>query len=250
MDDAERVRLGATFDTAAELYDRARPGFADAAVDWVLPPGARRVLDLGAGTGKLTASLMARGLDIVAVDRSPNMLARLRANLPGVRTMIGTAEATGLPAASVDAIVVGSAFHWFARPQAEEEMARVLVPGGRVGLFWNRRDPAAATTRAFDEARRRGGNRNGESHADVELDRRYFGPTERRDFPHHQRVTPEQFVELVASRSYVIDMAEPDRGELLERVRTFTRTDPAVAGRDVFDLAYLTLARRADALGG
>lgn len=245
MDEQTRIQLAATFDRAAELYDRVRPGFAPTALDWVLPPATRRVLDLGAGTGKLTAALVARGLDVVALDPSPKMLARLRANLPGVDARVATAEATGLPDADVDAIVVGSAFHWFSRPDAEREMARVLRPGGVVGLLWNLRDPSSPTVQAFHEAQAHATQTTPSEHSDVTLDRRWFGPTQHRRFRHTQTLRPEQLVELVASRSYVIAMAEPERERLLERVRRFTDTDPELAGRATFTLPYLTVVRRA-----
>ena len=245
VDDAERVRLAGTFDSVADLYDRVRPRFAEAALDWVLPEGVERVLDLGAGTGKLTVSLVERGLDVVAVDPSAHMLGRLRDNFPDVDARIGTAEDTGLMDASVDAVVVGSAFHWFARPGADAEIARVLRPGGVAGLLWNRRHPDSRTAAAFDEAQAHRNEPWPQRSADVELDPLLFTETERRDFPHSQLVTPDQFVDLVASRSYVIEMQEPERTELLDGVRDFVRTAPDLAGRTEFDLPYLTLARRA-----
>lgn len=245
MDERTRVELGATFDRAADLYDRVRPGFAEEALEWVLPAGTRRVLDLGAGTGKLTESLAARGLDVVAIDPSPNMLARLQAKLPDVDARLATSEATGLPDADVDAIVVGSAFHWFARPEAEREMARVLRPGGVVGLLWNLRDPASPTVQAFHQAQAHETETVVWEHADVTLDPRWFGPTQYRQFPHAQTLRPEQLVELVESRSYVIAMAEPQRSQLLDQVRLFVATSPALAGRETFDLPYLTVVRRA-----
>lgn len=244
MDDATREHYARTFDRAAELYERARPSFADAAIDWVLPAGAARVLDLGAGTGKLTASLVDRGLDVVAIDPSPNMLAQLSAKLPDVDARIGSAEAIDLPDAGVDAIFVGSAFHWFARPAADREMARVLRPGGRVGLMWNLRDPASPTARAFEQAPRdyqSSPERNSEA---AELAADWFTPTERRDFPHQQVLTPERFVELVASRSYVIAMPDAERTGYLDRVREYVRTEPELAGRTEFSLGYLTVVRR------
>jgi SAM-dependent methyltransferase len=245
VDDGTRIELGATFDRAAELYDRVRPGFAAEALDWVLPPGARRVLDLGAGTGKLTAALVARGLDVLAIDPAPNMLARLRANLPGVDARVATSEATGLPDAEVDAVVVGSAFHWFARPDAEREMARVLRPGGVVGLLWNVRDPASPTVQAFHEAQAHATETMPGEHSDVTLDGRWFGPTQYREFRHTQTMPPAHLVDLVASRSYVIAMAEPERTQLLDRVRRFVASSPALAAQETFELPYLTVVRRA-----
>ncbi len=253
MDDAERIRLAATFDSAAELYDRARPRFAEAAVDWALPVGARRVLDLGAGTGKLTASLVERGLDVIAMDPSPNMLALLRDRFPDVDARGGSAEAIGLPDAAVDAVVAGSAFHWFARPAADAEIARVLRPGGRVGLLWNQRDPSSPTVAAFDAAQRHATEPQVQEGSDVTLDGQWFWATERAEFSHVQPVTRDQLVELVASRSYVMAMGEPDRTELLKRVRGFadeharqarTATE-SLSGVGAFDLPYLTLVRRA-----
>ncbi len=107
----------AAFDgaAAAELYDAARPGYPAAAIDWALPGRAQVVLDLGAGTGKLTAALAGPGRRIIAVDPAAPMLDRLRQAHPQAETRIGTAERTGLAGSSVDAVVVGAAFHWFSR---------------------------------------------------------------------------------------------------------------------------------------
>ena len=203
------------------------------------------MLDLGAGTGKLTEALVARGLDVVAIDPSPNMLAQLSAKLPDVHALVATSEATGLPDASMDAVVVGSAFHWFTRPDAEREIARVLRPGGVVGLLWNIRDPSSAAVQAFHLAQAHTTETNPPDHSQVELDRRWFGPTEHGSFPHSQTLHPDDLVDLVASRSYVIATAEPERTELLDRVRAFVATSPELVGRDAFELPYLSEVRRA-----
>src|SRR5580704_13750146 len=99
-DTATRHRLAAIFDTAPELYDRARPGYARAAVDWLLESDVSTVLDLAAGTGKLTGALVGRGLEVIAIDPAPAMLTLLRQQLPDVDSRLGTAEQTGLPDAS------------------------------------------------------------------------------------------------------------------------------------------------------
>jgi SAM-dependent methyltransferase len=137
VDKATRAR---SFGAAADAYERARPDYPEAAVDWLLPAGARTVLDLAAGTGKLTRALVARGLEVVAVEPLAEMRATLAAALPEVRALEGTAEAIPLPDASVDAIKVAQAWHWVDPERAAAEAARVLRPGGTLGLVWNRRD--------------------------------------------------------------------------------------------------------------
>ena len=98
------------------------------------------MLDLAAGTGKLTRMLAPTGAELVAVEPLDGMRARLEANLPGVRALEGTAEAIPLPDASVDAVTAAQAFHWFDGKAALSEIHRVLAPGGRLGLLWNARD--------------------------------------------------------------------------------------------------------------
>ena len=104
------------------------------------PTGARDILDLGAGTGKLTTRLVERGLDVVAVDPIPEMLELLSTSLPDTPALLGTAEEIPLPDDSVDAVLVAQAWHWFDPERAIKEVARVLRPGGRLGLVWNNRD--------------------------------------------------------------------------------------------------------------
>jgi ubiquinone/menaquinone biosynthesis C-methylase UbiE len=109
-----------------DLYDAARPGYPDEAVEWALGGRVGVVVDLGAGTGILTRQLVSRAPGVIAVDPSPAMLERLRQRLPGVDARTGSAESMGLVSGSADAVIAGSAFHWFARPAADREIARVL----------------------------------------------------------------------------------------------------------------------------
>jgi SAM-dependent methyltransferase len=212
--------LAATFDSAAELYDSVRPGFAEAAIDWVLPEAPGRVLDLAAGTGKLTASLVARGLDVVAVDPAPNMLAVLRRSWPAVDARVGRAERIPLPDASVGTVLVGAAFHWFSRPAAEQEIARVLRPGGRLGVLGNPYDPDWWGAKVFEEALRSCAVQPERySRTEIVPDLRWFGPSERGRFGHTQLLPADQIPDLLASRSYVIAMPTAERAALLDRVR-------------------------------
>src|ERR1043165_8856587 len=131
-------RLSSSFGAAAAAYAEHRPDYARDAVRWALEaaPG-RRVLDLGAGTGKLTAVLAGLGAAVVAVEPAPEMLAQLRLDVPGVRALPGSAESIPLPDGSVDAVVAGNAMHWFDMAVAGPEIARVLAPGGVLAGLWN-----------------------------------------------------------------------------------------------------------------
>ena len=145
---SERAR---SFDGAAAEYEQHRPDYPAEALRWVaatlgLGPGAR-VLDLGAGTGKLARGLVALGFDVVAVEPGLPMREQLERALPEVETLAGSAEEIPLPNASVDAVTVGQAYHWFDQPRALPELHRVLRAGGGVALLWNwwdARDPLQA----------------------------------------------------------------------------------------------------------
>lgn len=128
------------FGTVAADYERGRPNYPMEAIADLVPAGAVRVADVGAGTGKLTRALVASGREVVAVDPDPRMLESLAVNVPGVETMLGTAESLPLEDESVHAVVAGQAWHWTHPDDAPTEAARVLVPGGRLGLIWNIRD--------------------------------------------------------------------------------------------------------------
>lgn len=136
MTDLDERRAG-IFGQQAEEYHRWRPSYPAPAVDWVLPDPARTLLDVGAGTGKCTALLAERGADVTAVELDPGMLGVLRRVLPGVRTHQGPAHVLPVPDATVDAVVVADAWHWFPQPETIAEVRRVLRPGGRLGLLWN-----------------------------------------------------------------------------------------------------------------
>ena len=130
-------RRATVFGRYAADYDRWRPDYPDAALAWLLPDGAARVADVGAGTGKLTRGLLARGLEVDAVEPDADMLAELVRTAPAAHAHRAGAEALPLPDASVDAVLVAQAWHWFHHEAAIAEVRRVLRPGGRLGLLWN-----------------------------------------------------------------------------------------------------------------
>jgi ubiquinone/menaquinone biosynthesis C-methylase UbiE len=133
-----------SFEEVAELYERVRPSYPEEAVEWLAHQlgvgGDSTVLDLGAGTGKLTRLFVGRVERVIAVEPGPAMLAELRRVVPEAEAMLGAAEAIPLDDDSVDAVVCGQSFHWFRRDEAAREIQRVLRPGGGLGLIWNTRD--------------------------------------------------------------------------------------------------------------
>jgi SAM-dependent methyltransferase len=136
-----------SFELVADLYERARPSYPQEAIDWLAGKiglgSASTVLDLGAGTGKLTRALVGTGARVIAVEPGDAMRAELERALPDVEALRGAAEAIPLPDHSVDSVAVGQAFHWFRQDEAIPELHRVLRPGGALGLLWNSRDPDA-----------------------------------------------------------------------------------------------------------
>ena len=149
--------LATSFDAQADAYARLRPGYPPAAVDLAIPADSRRVLDLGAGTGKLTGPALDRVPEVIAVEPLPGMLTELHRRFPGALAVEGSAEQIPLLDNVVDAIVVGQAFHWFDPAPALAEMARVLRPGGSLALLWNHDDEADPLFREIQDALGRAG---------------------------------------------------------------------------------------------
>ncbi len=173
------------------------------------------------------------------------MLAQLHEQLPQVQTRIGRAEAIGLPNASVDAIFIGSALHWFDRPAADIEMARVLRPGGIVASFRNRRDSSVAWVRALsDYMKTVSSDDPHHERPPSRLAPAHFGPPEQRAFRYNQPMTADRLAELVSSRSYVIAMEPEQREQVKAHVRELARTHPDLRGHEHFQLPYLSTVDR------
>lgn len=217
---AGRVTTDATsFGQAADSYDRARPTYPSEAVELLLTEHTRQVVDVGAGTGKLTGSLTGAGREVIAVDPDEAMLARLRDRVPGVRTLVGTAEAIPLPDTSADLVTFGQAWHWVDVPAASAEVGRVLRPGGVLGLLWNIRDTSVPWVAELGEvmgasnAERLIGGDDGVQLAGP------FGPLEEQVVGWSTVLDAESLVTLAASRSYVITAEPADRDRILAGVR-------------------------------
>lgn len=196
--------------------------------------------DLGAGTGKLTRQLVALGYDVVAVEPLPEMAERLRAAVPGVAVLDGSAESIPLPDGSADAVVAAQAYHWFDPAVALPEIARVLRPGGTLGIVWNARDDGEPWVARLSELL---GESEWDHSAPPELVASpHYGDVEGATFRHAQQLDRAALLELVSSRSFAAIMPPGERAELLERVgRLYDET----AGAGGLVLPYLTYAYRA-----
>ena len=241
--------LARSFGAVAGVYESGRPGYPLEVAQWLVEPVASpmrttRVVDLGAGTGKLTRVLREAGADVVAVDPDAAMLAELRVRVPGVPTFQGAAERMPLPDASVDAVVMAQAWHWVDPAEAAAEVGRVLRSSGVLGLVWNIREDAVAWVAALTAAM-------GGSHAEEMLatgDVRAgapIGPWERRTWQWERTLTRETLLDMVASRSRVIAASVEERTAILDRVSDlFDAQCRREAGIQVVDLPYRTEAFR------
>ena len=264
MDTDEWRRRGSSFGAVAADYAEFRPDYPPEAVRWCVAPlgrdiGSLRVLDLGAGTGKLTARLVALGADVTAVEPDPAMLAELRRQLPATRALSGAAEQIPLPAGSVDAVLCGQSMHWFDLARAVPEIARVLVPGGTLSGLWNSDDDrvdwvaglqrvAAAAASPSLSRRRLEAARFG---PDQFLAHR-FAPVERAEFANGQRLTADGLVEQIKTHSHVLVMEPGARAEVLGRIRAYLASRPETAA-SAFELPMVTSVIRAvlgDQAGG
>lgn len=236
-----------SFGSVASGYAALRPTYPDDAVAFLIGHSRDplRVLDLGAGTGLLTEVVRRGGHDVLAVDPSPEMLTELTARLPGVRTAVGTAESLPAGDASVEGVLAGQAAHWFDPVPAAREIRRVLVPGGVLGLIWNTRDARVAWVAALadvlaDEAR-------GHEADEGVVDR--FAEELAADVAVVesgvvQRLTPEDVVGGIATRSYVAVMDAARREDFLATVRRLLAEHPGTRGREELELPYVTRAYR------
>jgi SAM-dependent methyltransferase len=245
QDPAVWARRSSSFGAAARAYAEHRPDYAAEAVAWCLA-GAERpvvdVLDLGAGTGVLTTGLVASGLSVTAVEPDPEMIAELRRRLPEVRAAAGRAEAVPLPDDSVDAVLVGTAFHWFDTERALPEIARVLRPGGVLGLLYNLIDDSVPWVAELDEVSRSSFSiPPGE--ADEVPSYAGFGPVEQARFAHRHRRTAESMTATIGTHSHTLVVSAEERADLLSRVRAFLDSQPETSA-GTFDHPLVTLAGR------
>jgi SAM-dependent methyltransferase len=222
-----------SFGAEAARYARYRPSYPDEAIRHVLNGlTTQRILDLGAGTGKLTASLIGRAPEVIAVEPDDAMRAVLAVNVPAAKALAGSAEDIPLPDGSVDAILVGQAFHWFPRPESDYEMARVLRPGGVVGLVWNFPDRDVEWVPKLYRATRDESPPGAEPGAP--LDAELFTTTEETSFRSaHVLHGPDGLINLVHTWSWVITRPANEQATIDERLHALITEYPELQGETV-----------------
>jgi ubiquinone/menaquinone biosynthesis C-methylase UbiE len=216
----------------AESYERRRPTYKRELVAWIverlgIEPG-KTVVDVGAGTGKLTRQLVPTGARLIAVEPLEEMRAQLEAAVPGVEALAGSAEALPLEDASADAITVASAVHWFDLGRALPEFHRVLKPGGGLGVVGQGRaldQPLQAAVQKIIGRYLPDESEFGLWRAEVEASG-LFGPLETIESSFEQLFDAEGFAERIGTISYVARLTGDERAEVLERVRELGEAQP------------------------
>lgn len=235
--------LADSFGAEASTYERGRPEYPDEAIAWLIGD-ARRVVDVGAGTGKLTRVIARLGREVTAVEPDAGMRAQFEEAVPGVEVLDGSGERIPLPDTSCDAVTFGQAWHWVDPLAGSLEAGRVLAADGVLGLVWNTKDQSVGWVRQLAELT---GDAVGEIMANSPEPPPYGPPftrAESRLWRWQRPMTGDDIVAMVASRSATITASDADRAAVLASVDDLLATHPDLAGRDVIEVPYVTVAWR------
>lgn len=229
------VHPSRSFDRAAEDYEAHRPDYPDAVLDHVPVAAEAEVLDVGAGTGKLTRVLARRYRRVLAVEPLDGMRAILQRVLPDVEAHAGTAEEIPLADASVDAVFAGQAFHWFANDDAVAEMARVLRPGGTLALVWNEPRGRSPLPKGYHEYLDRMHDEGRAFFADAEpwqaiIGRGPFGEVRQAHVDHEQHQTRESVLATSQTFSWIAYRPEEERARIARELDELLTGGPFTFG--------------------
>jgi SAM-dependent methyltransferase len=261
LPDDVKQRRASSFGAVATAYSEHRPGYPEAAIRWALSPvispppdglpvlDGIPVLDLGAGTGKLTALLAELGAAVTAVEPDEAMLAELRRRQPGVTAVAGSAESIPVPDGSVQAVLCGQSMHWFDLDRALPEIARVLAPGGVLAGLWNNDDSrvewvAGLHAVAFEATGPELASRRSRI-ARLRLDATpFFAEQDIAEFPNGQRRTAQSLVATIATHSGFLIAPPAERDQALERISDYLASRPETSDGE-FTLPMVTVVARA-----
>ena len=239
--DTRADRWARSFGAVAPAYDRGRPGYPPEAARWLVGRDAASVLELGAGTGKLTAELVAQGHDVHATDPDQLMLDLLAERVPQARTSVASAEDLPVADRSIDVVVAAQSFHWFDHEVALPEIARALKPGGVLALVWNHRDGRIPWVRRLGDLI--GTQEQLTDPADILSGSGLFEEPETERFMFWQDINRDSIVDLVVSRSNVSTLDHAAREAKVAEVVAFY--DEFGRGYDGMQLPYVTHCFRA-----
>jgi SAM-dependent methyltransferase len=225
-----------SFAGVADAYERARPSYPQEATTWLVGSAAARVVELGAGTGKLTSGLLAAGHRVVATDPLEPMLQHLSRVCPGAVPVLARAEQIPVRGRWADVVVSAQAYHWFDLDRALPEIARVLKPGGRIALVWNLRDERIPWVKRL--GRLIGTQEQNTDPTQDLLSSHLFGFVESARFRFWQPLDRDRLRDLVLSRSTIATMAAAEREEVLAQVDELY--DGYGRGADGMLLPYVT----------
>lgn len=246
------------FSQGAEAYQRARPSYPSEVLDWLrddlgLTEG-RRVLEVGAGTGKFTRFLFQTEADIVALEPVAAMREQLKQALPRLKTVDGLAQQLPEPDSSLDAVVCAQSFHWFASREVLSEFRRVLKPGGRLGLVWNYRDFSVSWVAEIDRITRSYGGDAPRFHPDMVrtlFPAEGYGPLREQTVTYtHAGPAETVIVERTMSASFLAALPETRKNEVREQLLYLTKHHPELVGRSTVSFPYETYLFSAEAGGG
>lgn len=260
----EQRRRAASFGEVASSYERFRPGPPPAAVEWMLPEGARTVVDLGAGTGAMTMALANLVDRVIAVEPDDRMREILIGSLPTVTAVKGVGEHLPLDDSSVDAVLASSSWHWMDADRALREVARVLAPGGALGVVWSGPDPdgpfVSQAEALLSEASRAGaGDGSGEAsdlgRAVTDAENRVeavlripvgspFAEPEHHVMTWDVPLTADDLIGLLGTFSWIITMSDERRAEVFDTARRVLRDALGVSGDVTVDVQYRAEAWR------
>ena len=261
-----KAERSGSFGAVATAYERFRPGPPLEAITWLLPQSAASVADLGAGTGAITKDLIEKVERVVAIEPDDRMREILVANLPGVTALAGAGESIPLPPSSVDAVLASSSWHWMDEDRTLDEVARVLVPGGTLGVVWSGPDPngpfVSQAQVLLSEMSSGGGETETGAERDPDLAREVLDTENRpgavlhipHDSPFAQpeydswtwdvALTADELIGLLGTFSWIITMDDDRRAHVIAEARRILRDGLGVSGDVTVDVQYQSEAWR------
>ncbi|MFJ2619050.1 class I SAM-dependent methyltransferase [Glutamicibacter sp. NPDC087344] len=242
VDAVRRAELAAAFQTEADSYDKIRPAYPAAALDFTLQSQPRTAVDIGCGSGIFTAQLVARGLDVSAVDPSADMLRVLSERLPQVPSTCAAGEDTGLPGNEFDVVTYAQAWHWVDHPKASAEAARLLRSGGWLTLLWNQLDVSVGWVHRLARIMHAGDVHRPELEPPLGKE---FSKPEHGIWHWSMELDFAEIIELTKSRSYYRRASESTRSKVEANLSWYWMEHLGHAPEAKVQVPYLTHAWRA-----